>query len=665
MKNVKESLEELRKSINYHNYRYYVLDDPEVSDAQYDKLMRELKEIENANPELITPDSPTQRVGGEPLKEFQKVKHSTPMLSLENAYNEGEMRDWLNMMENELGRKIGTDTIFACEPKIDGTAIELVYEKGVLKSASTRGDGVTGENVTENVKTIKPAPLRLLDKFVTPPDYLEVRGEIFMGIADFRKLNDKMGADAFANPRNASAGSLRQLDSCITAGRPLNIMIHGFAGIKGKKFFKTHDEALDYFSKLGLPVVAPLKIVGTLEAVFGYYRQMQQRRDSMLFEIDGIVIKVNDLALRDRLGYRTKSPRWAIAYKFPPREEVTVVENIEVGVGRTGALTPVAKLKPVGIGGVTVSNATLHNYDELQRKDVRVGDTVVVSRAGDVIPEVIKVITSKRTGSEKKFQMPDKCPECGTRVILPRDEVIHRCPNNISCPAQIKGTIEHFASRPALNIEGLGEKWADIFVDKGVVKNPADLYYLKKDQLMALERMADKSAQNLLDAIEGSKDTGLAKFIYALGIRHVGEATARALADHFGSLDKIMDAKLEGLEDINDVGPVVAKSICDFFADAQNRRVIEKMLKAGVKPKYEVKKGKLAGLTFVFTGGLDSMSRDRAKELVEENGGKTANSIGKQVSIVVAGPGAGDKLPKAKKLGIKIIDELEFLKMIK
>ncbi|MBI4231832.1 NAD-dependent DNA ligase LigA, partial [Candidatus Peregrinibacteria bacterium] len=460
MGNARAEIEKLSQLINYHNYRYYVLDDPEISDAQYDKLIRQLMELEEANPGLVMPDSPTQRVGGSPLEEFQKIKHTMPMLSLENAYDEDEMRDWC---------KMEPATIFACEPKIDGTAIELVYQKGVLKSASTRGDGVTGENVTENVKTIKSVPLRLLDKFVSPPEYLEVRGEVFMRITDFKELNKKMGTDTFANPRNASAGSLRQLDSRITATRPLDIMIHGFASMKGKAF-KTHDEALEYFSKLGLPVVSLLTMAKNLDEVFGYYKKMQEKRDTIPFEIDGIVVKVNDLAIREELGWRTKSPRWAIAYKFPPREEITVVENIEVGVGRTGALTPVAKLKPVQIGGVTVSNATLHNYEELQRKDVRIGDTVVVSRAGDVIPEVIKVITTKRIGKERKFAMPDKCPECATKVTLPEDEVIHRCPNNISCPAQIKGTIEHFVSRPALNIEGLGEKWVDIFVEKNLVK---------------------------------------------------------------------------------------------------------------------------------------------------------------------------------------------------
>ena len=659
---IKKRIEYLREQIHYHNNRYYVLDNPEISDHQYDKLLRELSDLEKANPHLITPDSPTQRVGGKPLKSFSKVTHSTPMLSLENTYNEEDVTNWVDMLHNDLGSN--KDFVFVAEPKIDGTAVELIYDKGILTVASTRGDGKNGEDITKNVKTIKTAPLKLLERQETIPPYLEVRGEIYIKTLDFKEYNisaAKRGEELFANPRNAAAGSLRQLDPCITASRPLRIMIHGISTIKGRSF-NTHYEEITYLSKLGLPVIHPMELCKTLDNVFGYYKKMMAGREIMPFEIDGIVIKINDLSVRNELGTRAKSPRWAVAYKFPPREETTIIKDIEIQVGRTGALTPVAKLEPVQLGGVTLSNATLHNADEIRRKDIRIGDTVIVSRAGDVIPEIVKVIISKRKGRERKFTMPERCPECATKVILPEGEVIHRCPNNISCPAQIKGTIEHFAKREAMNIEGLGKNWIDIFVSNTLVRAPADLYYLKKEQLLTLERMAERSAQNLLNAIDRSKNTTLARFIYALGIRHVGDTTASALADYFGSLNNLMKAPIDELLKVRDVGPTVAKSIRDFFSEMRNIDVIERLIKAGVKPQHnKLSGGKLIGLTLVFTGTLSSLTRDKAKELVEQHGGKTASTVNKGVSIIVAGNAAGSKLDKARKLGIKVISEEEFL----
>lgn len=661
----KSGIEKLRKTLEHHNYRYYVLDDPETSDQEYDRLMRELTDLEGRFPDLVTPGSPTQRVGGRALEKFSKVPHRTPMLSLDNAFSEQEVHDWVERMNSELGKPVESD--FAVEPKIDGTAVELVYENGALRTAATRGDGVTGEDVTANIRTIRSVPLRLREEAGPFPKVLEIRGEVYMKTKPFREYNKRAlerGEEIFANPRNAAAGSLRQLDPSITAMRPLEIMCHGFGTIEGK-IFETHEETLRYFSRLGLPVSRPMKICRDIQAVFDYYNKMMDERDAMPFEIDGIVIKVNRLSLREALGTRTKSPRWAIAYKFPAREETTVVKAIEIQVGRTGALTPVARLEPVQVGGVTVSNATLHNMSEVERKDIRVGDTVIVSRAGDVIPEVVKVVASKRTGKEKKFAMPGKCPECGTPVVLPEDEIIHRCPNSMSCPAQIKGTIEHFAKREAMNIEGLGEKWVDIFVDKGLIKTPADVYDLKREDLLRLERMADKSAQNLLDAIESSKKTTLERFLYALGIRHVGEATAIALAENFASLEKVMESGIEDLQGVPDVGPTVAQSIHDFFAAPSNRKIVRKMLDRGVDPKPpQIKKtGPFAGQTVVFTGGLEGMTRDEAKRTVLAGGGKTAAAVGQGVTLVVAGREAGSKLDKARKLGIRIVDEAEFLRL--
>lgn len=657
---------ELSEEIRYHDYRYYVLDNPEISDREYDRLMEELAKIELDHPDLITPDSPTQKVGGKALDRFPKVKHTLPMMSLGNTYSEGEVREWLGQMEREIGR--GIDFEFVVEPKIDGAAIELVYEKGILVTASTRGDGATGEDVTTNIRTIRSVPLKLLSRYEKPPEYLEARGEVYMNTEDFGALNRQLAEreeEPFANPRNAAAGSLRQLDPSVTAGRPLDVMIHGFGTIRGMAY-RSYEETLAAVERMGLPVARPRKLCKSIEDVFAYYRRMHDERERLAHEIDGIVIKANDLAMRERLGARSRSPRWAVAYKFPAREAVTILRDIAVQVGRTGALTPVARLDPVEIGGVTVSNATLHNMDEIKRKDIMIGDTVVVTRAGDVIPEVVKAIVSKRSGKEKPFRMAERCPECGTKVVQAEGEVIHYCPNSASCPAQVKGAIIHFAGREAMNIDGLGEKWVDIFVAKGLLKSFADLYYLKKESLLALDRMAEKSAQNLLDAVESSKRPALARLIYALGMRHVGEATSKSLAAHFGTIGALTEATLEELMRVRDIGEVVAKSVRDFFSSRENREIIEKLLRGGVKIEKVVRsgEGELAGKKLVFTGTLESLGRNEAKRLAEEHGGECSATVGAGVDIVVAGSEAGSKLQKAQKLGIRIIDEKEFLRLV-
>lgn len=689
---IKKQIQHLRDELNHHSYRYYVLDDPEVSDAQYDKLMNELIRLEFAHPELVTPDSPTQRVGARPLEKFVTIAHTVPMLSLENAYTESDMKEWEQRIFDILGQRKDVD--YAVEPKIDGTAVELVYETGLLSKASTRGDGINGEDITENIKTIKSIPLKLLFGKNPVPPYLEVRGEVYIDKADFRRLNEQQedrGEKLFANPRNAAAGSLRQLDPKITALRPLKIYIHslgstkfpsagtgwgtGFGGGEGDGMgfgdgsggdairFTSHIKSMEYLNSLGLRTTKGInRHCKGIKEVQEYYNKTMENRDTMPFEIDGIVIKVDDIALYEKLGKRSRSPRWATAYKFPPREETTKLLDIRIQVGRTGALTPVAVLEPVYIGGVTVSNATLHNQEEIERKDVRIGDYVVVTRAGDVIPEIIKPIEFKRTGEEKKFKMPEICPVCKSKVVLPVDEVIPRCPNS-TCPAQVKGSIIHFASRNAMNIDGLGEKLIEQLVDKGVITDSAGLYFLTKDTLAGLERMADKSAQNIMAAIEASKNTTLARLIFALGIRHVGEALAKTLAEKFGTLENLAGASYDDLQKIEDIGPKVASSIRYFFDNPQNTSLIERLKKSGVKYETPVKKtgGKFAGLVFVFTGELESMTRPKAQALVEELGGSSASTVSKKVSIVVAGKDAGSKLDKAKQLGIPVLTEEEFI----
>jgi len=660
---IRKKVEKLREEIEYHNYLYYVLDKPEIPDSEYDRLLRELEKLEEQYPELRSPYSPTQRVGAPPLEEFEIVRHTIPMLSLANAFDETEARDFDKRVKKFLG--ITSEVEYVAEPKLDGLAVELVYERGIFVVGSTRGDGINGENVTQNLRTIKTIPLRLIQKEIPAPERLEVRGEVIMQIKKFKELNRKreeIGEPPFANPRNAAAGSVRQLDSKVTAERPLEIYCYGIGEVRGWTF-KTQWDILQTFPKWGLRVNPHIRKCKNIDEVLDYYREMSEKRENLPYEIDGIVIKVNNLDLQSRLGEISRSPRWAIAFKFEPKQETTKILDIIVQVGRTGVLTPVAIMEPVKVGGVEVSRATLHNQDEIDKKDIRIGDTVIIQRAGDVIPEVVQVVTSKRKGTEKKFRMPSKCPVCGADVI--KEEALHRC-IGLDCPAQLKGRIKHFASKRAMDIEGLGTKLIDQLVDKGLVKDVADIYYLKKEDLIALERMADKSAQNIIDAIEASKTKPLAKFIYALGIRHVGETTAEDLARHFPKLDEFFNLTKEELMKVEGIGPEVATSVYQFFRDKKNKESIERLKKAGLKiiePKLR-EKGKLAGKTFVFTGTLKSYGRDEARNIVETLGGMTASSVSKKVDYVVVGEDPGSKLDKARQLGIKTLTEEEFKKMI-
>ena len=660
---IKKRVEKLREEIEYHNYRYYILDQPEISDAQYDRLMRELQKLEEQYPELRSANSPTQRVGASPLQEFEIVRHTTPMLSLANAFDETEARDFDKRVKKFLGSS--ADVTYVAEPKLDGLAVELVYERGQFVVGSTRGDGVNGENITQNLRTIKTIPLQLMRKEVPVPEGLEVRGEVIMQLKKFKELNRKReetGEPLFANPRNAAAGSVRQLDPKITVGRPLEIYCYGVGEVRGRTL-KTHWEILQTFPKWGLRTNPNIERCQNIDEVLEYYHRMNEKRETLPYEIDGIVIKVDRIDLQTRLGEIARSPRWALAFKFQPKQETTKILDIIVQVGRTGALTPVAVMEPVKVGGVEVSRATLHNQDEIDKKNVRVGDTVVIQRAGDVIPEVVQVITSKRNGTEKKFKMPSKCPVCGAEVI--KEEAIHRC-IGLDCPAQLKGRIKHFASKRAMDIEGLGVKLIDQLVDKGLVKDVADIYYINKEELIELERMADKSAQNIIDAIEKSKTKPLSKFLYALGIRHVGETTAEDLARHFPRMDDFFRLSEEDLMEVEGIGPEVAASVHQFFRDKKNKQSIELLKKAGVKviePKTK-EKGKLAGKTFLFTGALKDFGRDEARNLVESLGGMTASSVSKNVDYVVVGEDPGSKFDKATELGIKILTEEEFKKLI-
>ncbi len=673
-----KELEKLREEINYHNHRYYILDNPVISDAEYDRLFKKLQELENNFPHLITLDSPTQRVGAMPLDEFKTIAHTIPMLSLNNANNVEEAMEFDERVKRFLETK--EEIEYVAEPKMDGLAIELVYVDGLFTAGSTRGDGYTGEDVTLNLKTVKSIPLRLLNKTVEKvkveggktlplpiPARLEVRGEVFIPIKEFERLNrerEERGEPAFANPRNAAAGSIRQLDSKITAMRPLDIYCYGIGALEGAKF-KTHWEILHTLKGWGLKVNPFIKICKGIDEVIKYHEDMEEKRDRIPYELDGVVVKVNSLDLQDRLGILTRSPRWAVAYKFKARQETTRVKDIIVGVGRTGVLTPVAILEPVEVGGVTVERATLHNQDEVDRKDVRVGDTVVVQRAGDVIPEVVMVIKEKRTGSEKPFRLPEKCPLCGSAVV--KEGAIHRCTGGLSCPAQLKEGIRHFAAKRAMNIEGLGDKHIDQFVEKGVIKDVADLYSLKKEDIAELERWADKSAQNLLDQIEKSKDTTLARMIYALGIRQVGEHMAKVLANNFGSLDELMKASYDNLMEIHEIGPETAESIVTFLKEGHNRNVIEKMKRAGVKSPHSplFQRGVKGDLRFknkqfVLTGTLSGFTREEAKALIENLGGRVTSTVSKNTDYVIAGAEPGSKYDKAVELGIKILNEEEF-----
>jgi len=658
-------LQALKQRIADYDYHYYVLDAPQVSDNIYDGVFRQLLEIEQQFPELLTADSPSQRVGGSAASAFDSVQHRQAMLSLNNAFSDEELEAFDRRVRE------GTEQLqveYAVEPKFDGLAITLTYEDGRFVQGATRGDGYTGENVTHNLKTIRAIPTRLNTSH--PPALLEVRGEVLMLKKDFEKLNQQQadaGAKLFANPRNAAAGSLRQLDPKITAKRPLHFFAYGLGASDGVPDLRSHAEAMQYLAALRFPV-SQLRAVKTgAQGLVEYYRDIGAQRSQLPFDIDGVVYKVNNFALQDMLGFVSRAPRWAIAHKFPAEEAVTVVEDITVQVGRTGAITPVARLKPVFVGGVTVTNATLHNEDELRRKDIYIGDTVIVRRAGDVIPEVVSVLPAHRPADARLFTMPTQCPECGSHIVRPLDEAIARCTGGLICPAQRKQAITHFASRRAMDIEGLGEKLVDQLVERNLVHHLDDVYRLTLSTLSSLERMAEKSAQNVLAAIEKSKQASLPRFIYALGIRNVGEATAKDLAQHFGTLDALMAAEVEALMQVNDVGPIVAEAAYQFFQEPHNREVIAAMQTLGVHWAEITKTSvstEFSGKTFVLTGTLLTLKRDQAQAMIEAVGGKVSGSVSAKTSFVVAGAEAGSKLEKAQQLNVPILDEAALIAML-
>ena len=657
--------QELRAQLEHHNRLYYLLDSPEISDAEYDALFRELQSLEENHPELRSPDSPTQRVGGAALGTFDSVTHRLPMLSLENAIHADEIREFDQRAKKVLGLSADHSLTYVCEPKMDGLAVELVYLKGVLSVASTRGDGVTGENVTENIRTIRSLPLRLTGTNI--PEILEVRGEVFLTLESFQRINrekEENGEPPFANPRNAAAGSLRQLDSRVTARRPLSIYCYAPGLCEGTEF-GSQQQFLTAIAAWGLPVNPLIRPAFGIEEAVDYYSGMQEQRDSLEYEIDGTVIKVDSFALQRELGEKSRSPRWAVACKFPPRQARTVIDDVLLSVGRTGVITPVAVLRPVEISGVTVSRATLHNWDEIALKDIRIGDTVVVERAGDVIPAVVRVVVEERSGTEKEVPPPRNCPECGSAVVQIPDEVALRC-MGLECPPQIRESIVHFASRAAMDIEGLGEKFVEQLLSLGLVRSVADIYHLTRDDFMQFDRMGDKLASNLLNAIEASKQRDLGRFIFALGIRHVGERNAKALAKAFGSLESLQKATFEELTSIRDIGATVARSITTFFANPGNREVIRRMQEAGVSPTAEQKQvgGRFTGTTFVFTGSLERFTREEAQALVEAQGGSAVGSVSKKTGYVVAGSEAGSKLAKARELGITVLTEDEFITLL-
>ena len=669
---MKTEIERLRAAVRHHNYRYHVLDDPEISDAEYDTLFDRLVALENAHQELITPDSPTQRVGATPSSEFAPVVHAVPMLSLDKCATPEELGDWVRRCARLIQRETPADLVetlvLSCEPKIDGVAVNLVYEGGRLLSAATRGDGEVGEDITANVRTIQAIPLRLVGNRV--PEVLEVRGEIYLPTRAFLDFNERArerGEKPLVNPRNGAAGSLRQLDPKVTAGRPLNIYCHGVGRVEGSTAPSSQWEMLRWVRAFGLRVNPLAERVAGLAGCQRYVDRILAERADLPYEIDGVVIKVDDLELQARLGTVTRRPRWAIAYKYPAEEANTVITGVEFQVGRTGAITPVARLEPVFVGGVTVSNATLHNMDEVERLDVRLGDTVLIRRAGDVIPQVMRVVVERRPKGARKVKLPKQCPACGADIVRADDEAVARCSGGLSCPAQRKEAIRHFASRGALDIQGLGEKIVDQLVEAGLVSTVADIYGLDAERLAGLERMGEKSAENLVAAIEASKNTTLPRFIHALGIRDVGEATAKTLARHFGSVRRLAAASEAELLQVEDVGPVVANRIRTFFDQPHNMEVIERLLAAGIDwPKVQEERAAqpLAGETWVLTGTLDSMTRDEAKERLEALGAKVAGSVSKKTTRVVAGPGAGSKLDKAEALGVEVLGEAAFVTLL-
>ncbi len=663
---VKRRVEELREAINHHNYRYYVLDSPEISDAEYDELMRELRQLEAAHPELVTPDSPTQRIGAPPVEAFGVVEHPQPLLSLSNAFSYEELVAWHKRVSKLLG---GHQFDLVCEPKIDGLAVALTYVDGLLVTGATRGDGYRGEDITQNLRTIRSIPLSVPRE--APPRF-EVRGEVYLPKAGFKKLNAeraKEGLPLFANPRNAAAGSVRQLDSSITAKRPLDIFVYALGWAEGKAVPDTHWEIMQYLKSLGFKINPNIALRYSLDETEKYYQSWVESRENFPYEADGMVVKVNPITLQQELGTVTHEPRWAIAYKFPAIQGTTRLIDIGINVGRTGSLNPYAILEPVRVGGVVISSAALHNEEDIHRKDIRIGDWVVVQRAGEVIPEIVEPIVSRRTGEEKIFSMPSRCPVCGSEVIKPQGEAMHRC-TNAACPSQALERIKHFVSRGAMDIDGVGEKLCQALFEAGLVKDVADLYDLTKEQLLGLERMADKSASNVLNSIEESKNRPLARVIFALGILHVGEQYAELLAENFNSIKDLAKASQEELSALPSIGPKIAESIVAFFRQKGNKQIIEKLKNAKVKLKRKkVKKAKpkelpLAGLEFVLTGKLESLSRSEAEAKIKALGGKASSDVTKKTSYVVVGADPGSKLAKAQKLGVKTLSEAEFLKLL-
>ena len=660
---------ELRRQLAHHDYRYYVLDDPQVPDAEYDRLMRELRALEAAHPELITPDSPTQRVAGAPSAAFGELVHRVPMLSLDNAFTEEDVAAFDRRIHERLG--VSGDLEYVAEPKLDGLAVTVIYRDGLLEQAATRGDGLTGEDVTANVRTIRAVPQRLQG---AAPRLIEARGEVFMLLAGFARMNAKareQGEKVFVNPRNAAAGSLRQLDPRITATRPLTAVFYGLGALEGAAPPAGQRELLERLRALGLPVSKEVRAVRGVAGCLEYYRALGARRASLPYQIDGVVYKLEPRAEQERLGFLSRSPRWAIAHKFPADEALTVVKGIEFQVGRTGALTPVARLEPVFVSGVTVSNVTLHNIDEVHRKDVRVGDTVIVRRAGDVIPEVVSVLAERRPPGITPVELPPTCPVCHSRVLRAEGEAVARCTGAFTCRAQRQESLRHFASRRALDIEGLGDKLIEQLVERERLRSPADIYTLGVEELAQLERMGERSAANLVAAIEKSKRTTLPRVLFGLGIREVGEATALALARHFGTLESLMDATAETIQQVPDVGPIVAAHVAAFFASEDHRKVIKALRDKGLRwsevraPAPAAGAGALAGKTFVLTGTLESLTREAATEALIARGAKVVASVSKKTSYVVAGAEAGSKLTKAQQLGVPVIGEAQLKKLLR
>jgi len=657
---------QLRELLERYNYRYHALDDPEVPDSEYDKLMVELRELETQFPQLLIPDSPTMRVGAAPVSAFGAVKHRVAMLSLDNAFSDEEVRDFDRRIRERLGSS--GPIRYSAEPKLDGLAVSARYENGSFVQGATRGDGETGEDITQNLRTIKALPLRLRGADIPP--VLEVRGEVFMPLAGFRRFNEELaarGEKSLINPRNAAAGSLRQLDPRMTASRPLDLFIYGVGVIEGGELPPFHSETLKQLRALGFKICPQSTVVESIEGCLGYYREMGMARATLPYQIDGVVYKVDDVNLQRKLGFISRAPRWAIAHKFPAEEALSVIRGIEFQVGRTGALTPVARLEPTFVGGVTVSNATLHNIDEMTRKDVRVGDTVVIRRAGDVIPEVARVLPERRVEGAQPVALPGVCPVCGSPVVREGDQAVARCTGGRICAAQRKGEIQHFASRRAMDIQGLGDKLVEQLVDCDWVKTPADLFSLQADRLATLERMGEKSAQKLQSAIEAAKHTTLPRFLYALGIRDVGEATALALAQYFPNITDLRRAGEDEIQRVPDVGPVVAKQVAAYFRDAENAAAVDRLLGSGIAwpPMPQPSGGAQRDKTFVLTGTLQALTREEATEAIQRLGGKVSGSVSKKTDYVVAGAEAGSKLKKAEQLGIEILDEAAFLKLLK